>query len=148
MLADRQSNTVSGATPEAVAHYDEALRAFNIYRGDPIGEVDAAVAAAPSFAQAHLLKGFILALATEPRVLLLDEPTAGMSPAETAEMIGFIGALPASLTLVIVEHDMDAVFTLARRLTVLHHGQVLADGPLAEVRSDPRVQAIYLGAPR
>jgi branched-chain amino acid transport system ATP-binding protein len=89
-----------------------------------------------------------LALATEPRVLLLDEPTAGMSPAETAEMIGFIGALPASLTLVIVEHDMDAVFTLARRLTVLHHGQVLADGPLAEVRSDPRVQAIYLGAPR
>jgi branched-chain amino acid transport system ATP-binding protein len=71
-----------------------------------------------------------------------------MSPAETAEMIGYIGALPASLTLVIVEHDMDAVFTLASRLTVLHNGQVLADGPLAEVRLDPRVQAIYLGVPR
>jgi branched-chain amino acid transport system ATP-binding protein len=88
-----------------------------------------------------------LALATEPRVLLLDEPTAGMSPAETNEMIRFIRALPRSLTMLIVEHDMDVVFTLADRLTVLHNGQVLADGGLAEVRADPQVQAIYLGAP-
>lgn len=83
MLADRQSNTVSGATPEAVAHYDEALRAFNIYRGDPIGEVDAAVAAAPSFAQAHLLKGFILALATEPA-----------ANADAARTVSLVGTLP------------------------------------------------------
>jgi hypothetical protein len=66
MLTDRQSNTVSGATPEAVRHFDEALRSFNIYRGDPLASIDAATAGAPSFAQAHLLKGFILALATEP----------------------------------------------------------------------------------
>lgn len=66
MLTDRQSNTVSGATPEAVGHFDEALRSFNIYRGDPLASIDAATAGAPSFAQAHLLKGFILALATEP----------------------------------------------------------------------------------
>jgi tetratricopeptide (TPR) repeat protein len=66
MLKDRQSNPVSGATPEAVAHYDDALRAFNIYRGDPIGSLDAAIAAAPDFAQAHLLKACILALTTEP----------------------------------------------------------------------------------
>jgi tetratricopeptide (TPR) repeat protein len=66
MLSDRQSNPVSQATPEAVSHFDAALRAFNIYRGDPLASLDAAVAAAPSFAAAHLLKGFILALATEP----------------------------------------------------------------------------------
>ena len=66
MLTDRQSNRVTGATPEAVRHYDDGLRAFNIYRGDPIGSLDAAIASAPDFVQAHLLKGYILALATEP----------------------------------------------------------------------------------
>lgn len=86
-----------------------------------------------------------LALASQPRLLLLDEPTAGMSPAETAEMIGFIAALPRGLTLLIVEHDMDVVFTLADRLTVLHQGEVLADGTVASVRADARVHDIYLG---
>lgn len=66
MVTDRQSNPVSRATPEAVRHFDDALRAFNLYRGDPLASLDAAVAAAPSFAAAHLLRGFILALATEP----------------------------------------------------------------------------------
>lgn len=66
MLTDRQSNPVSGATPAAVRLFDEALHSFNIYRGDPIASLDAATSEAPSFAQAHLLKGFILALATEP----------------------------------------------------------------------------------
>jgi hypothetical protein len=66
MLTDRQANAVSGATPEAVRHFDEALQSFNIYRGDPLASLDAATAAAPSFAQAHLLKAYILALATEP----------------------------------------------------------------------------------
>lgn len=66
MLTDRQSNPVSGATPAAVRHFDEALHSFNVYRGDPIASLDAATSEAPSFAQAHLLKGFILALATEP----------------------------------------------------------------------------------
>jgi branched-chain amino acid transport system ATP-binding protein len=89
-----------------------------------------------------------LALATQPRVLLLDEPTAGMSPAETAEMLRYLAALPRTLTMLIVEHDMDVVFTLADRVTVLHNGQVIADGGVAEVRANPRVQAIYLGAER
>jgi hypothetical protein len=66
MLTDRQFNVVTGATPEAVRHFDEALRSFNIYRGDPLASIDLATTDAPSFAQAHLLKGFILALATEP----------------------------------------------------------------------------------
>ena len=66
MLADKQSNIVWNATPEAVRYFDEALHSFNIYRGDPLGALDHAIALAPAFANAHLLKAFILALATEP----------------------------------------------------------------------------------
>lgn len=86
-----------------------------------------------------------LALATHPQVLLLDEPTAGMSPAETVEMVRLIEGLPRSLTMLIVEHDMDVVFSLADRITVLHYGQVISEGAPAEVRADPLVQEIYLG---
>lgn len=87
-----------------------------------------------------------MALATEPQVLLLDEPTAGMSVAETKEMVELIKALPPSMTVVIVEHDMDVVFRLADRITVLHYGQVVSEGTPHEVRADPSVQANYLGA--
>jgi ABC-type branched-subunit amino acid transport system ATPase component len=86
-----------------------------------------------------------LALAVEPAVLLLDEPTAGMSPAETADIIELIGTLPPALTILIVEHDMDVVFSLADRITVLHYGRVVSEGTPAEVRADPQVQEIYLG---
>lgn len=87
-----------------------------------------------------------LALATEPKVLLLDEPTAGMSPAETTDMTRLIESLPRSLTMLIVEHDMDVVFSLADFITVLHYGQVISDGTPAAVRADPMVQEIYLGS--
>lgn len=86
-----------------------------------------------------------LALAIEPKVLLLDEPTAGMSPAETAEMTRLIESLPRSLTMLIVEHDMDVVFSLADRITVLHYGQKISEGAPDQVRNDPMVQEIYLG---
>ena len=86
-----------------------------------------------------------LALATQPKILLLDEPTAGMSPAETVDLIQLIESLPPSLTVLIVEHDMDVVFSLADRITVLHYGQVISEGVPAEVRADPQVQEIYLG---
>ena len=87
-----------------------------------------------------------IALATEPKLLLLDEPTAGMSPEETQRMTALLAALPRDLTLLIIEHDMDVVFTLADRITVLHYGEVLADGTAAEVRADPRVYEVYLGS--
>lgn len=86
-----------------------------------------------------------VALATAPKVLLLDEPTAGMSAKETGEMVQMLGALPDDLTLLIVEHDMDVVTALARRIIVLNFGEVLADGPPEEVRRNKDVLAAYLG---
>ncbi len=86
-----------------------------------------------------------VALAQRPRVLLLDEPTAGMSPAETGRITALIASLDPSLTLVIVEHDMDVVFRLAERITVLHEGRVIAEGTPAQVRGDTLVNEVYLG---
>ncbi len=88
---------------------------------------------------------FAVALASRPRVLLLDEPTAGMSPAETARIAELIASLERTLTIVIVEHDMDVVFRLADRVSVLHEGRVIADGSAEEIRGDVRVNEIYLG---
>jgi branched-chain amino acid transport system ATP-binding protein len=86
-----------------------------------------------------------IALAGEPKLLLLDEPTAGMSLTETASSIATIKSLPRDLTLLIIEHDMDTVFALADRITVLDHGQVIANGSPDEVRQDAQVRIVYLG---
>ena len=86
-----------------------------------------------------------VALAQRPRVVLLDEPTAGMSPLETARITELIAGLDRALTILIVEHDMDVVFRLADRVTVLHEGRVIADGTAADVRGDVRVHDVYLG---
>jgi branched-chain amino acid transport system ATP-binding protein len=87
-----------------------------------------------------------VALAPAPRLLLLDEPTAGMSPEETQRMTELLRALPRDVTLLIIEHDMDVVFSLADRVTVLHYGEVLSEGTVEEVRADPRVYEVYLGS--
>jgi branched-chain amino acid transport system ATP-binding protein len=86
-----------------------------------------------------------LALATDPKILLLDEPTAGMSATETHRMIELIRKLPSDLTLMIVEHDMEVVFAISDYITVLHLGQVLTEGTPAEVQADQRVREVYLG---
>jgi len=86
-----------------------------------------------------------LALARSPQVLLLDEPTAGMSPAETERITRLIASLDRSLTILIVEHDMDVVFRLAERITVLHEGRVIAEGAPDAVRGDRIVNDVYLG---
>jgi len=85
-----------------------------------------------------------IALATEPRLLCLDEPTAGMSAAETRDTIALIRRLAQRLTIVIVEHDMQVVMELAQRITVLHYGEVLAEGSPAEIQRNPRVLEVYL----
>ena len=86
-----------------------------------------------------------VALACRPRVLLLDEPAAGMSPAESDRFAELIETLPAELTIAFVEHDLDLVFRLADRVTVLHLGRVLASGPPEKIRDDAAVQEAYLG---
>jgi len=86
-----------------------------------------------------------VALATAPKLLLLDEPTAGMSPEETAHMTRLLLGLPRDVTMLIIEHDMDVVFSLADRITVLHYGEVLSEGSPEAVRADPHVYEVYLG---
>ncbi len=86
-----------------------------------------------------------LALAGRPRIVLLDEPTSGMSPAETARMTALLSRLERDQTLVVIEHDMDVVRALADRITVLHLGEVLVTGTPDQVRADARVQEVYLG---
>ena len=91
-----------------------------------------------------------IALASEPRLLLLDEPTAGMSATETRETIRLVDRIVSErgLTLLFTEHDMDVVFSIAQKVIVLHQGRVIAQGAPAEVRADPEVRRVYLGARR
>jgi len=85
-----------------------------------------------------------IALATQPTLLCLDEPTAGMSAAETHETIALVRSIAKNLTILIVEHDMPLVMEIASRITVFNYGAVLADGPPAEIQNNPRVQEVYL----
>jgi branched-chain amino acid transport system ATP-binding protein len=86
-----------------------------------------------------------LALSTQPELLLLDEPTAGLSAKETRDMVRLVKELSGRQTIVIVEHDMDVVMELADVITVLHLGKVLAEGPPRATRENPLVQKVYLG---
>jgi branched-chain amino acid transport system ATP-binding protein len=88
----------------------------------------------------------VLALAMKPRLLLLDEPMAGLGPAESRDMIETLGRLKGKVTMLLVEHDMDAVFTLADRISVLVRGRLIATGGATAIRSDPLVRDAYLGA--
>jgi branched-chain amino acid transport system ATP-binding protein len=87
-----------------------------------------------------------LALAGRPRVLLLDEPTAGLSPAESRLMAGLLRRLDPQITVLMIEHDMDIALELSEMVTVLHYGRVIADGAREQVKADPQVREIYLGA--
>jgi branched-chain amino acid transport system ATP-binding protein len=86
-----------------------------------------------------------VALALKPRVLLLDEPAAGVPSGESGTIIELVEQLPADIAVLIIEHDMDLVFRLARRITVMVQGAVLVEGAPAEIASDPRVRQVYLG---
>jgi branched-chain amino acid transport system ATP-binding protein len=85
-----------------------------------------------------------IALATEPRLLCLDEPTAGMSAAETHDTVELVRRIAKDLTILIVEHDMQVVMGLANRITVLHYGEILAEGTPAEIQENPKVLEVYL----
>lgn len=88
-----------------------------------------------------------MSLALRPGILMLDEPTAGMSPTDRAEAVAMIERVRRGygLTLLLTEHDMEVIFGLATRLTVLHYGEIIASGPPEQVRADARVREVYLG---
>ena len=86
-----------------------------------------------------------MALAGEPKLLLLDEPMAGMGAEESQRMVGFLAALKGRCGMLLIEHDMDAVFALADRITVLVYGRAIASGTPDEIRADPEVRQAYLG---
>ena len=86
-----------------------------------------------------------IALACEPRVLLLDEPVAGVPAGEREELLQTVAALPADVSVLLIEHDMDLVFSFASRMTVLVNGKVLTEGDPEQIANDPQVKAVYLG---
>lgn len=132
-------------------------RVDHLYRD----ETETVLASIGLLEKAHEVSGFLshgnqkqlelgIALASEPRLLLLDEPTAGMSATETRETIRLIERITRErgLTMLFTEHDMEVVFSIAQKITVLHQGRVIAAGAPAEVRNDPEVRRVYLGERR
>jgi branched-chain amino acid transport system ATP-binding protein len=87
-----------------------------------------------------------LALAEKPRLLLLDEPAAGLSSAETHALTLLLKKLDSSITILLIEHDMDVAFEFAERITVLYQGKFLAEGTKEQIKNNPTVQEIYLGS--
>ena len=115
---------------------------------DQVGLRDQAERVAAVLAYGDLKKlELAVALANDPEVLLLDEPTAGMAPAERGALMALTERIARArgLTVLFTEHDMDVVFSVADRVMVLHQGRVIADGPPAQVRADAQVQRVYLG---
>ena len=86
-----------------------------------------------------------MALAGAPRLILFDEPAAGLSPAERAELVALLTALPAHMGFIIIEHDLDIALRVVQRVTVMHNGRILKHGTPAEIENDAEVQAIYMG---
>lgn len=109
-----------------------------------LGGTGGLVAGTLAHAQQRQLE-FAIALAMRPRLLLLDEPAAGLSSAERVRLAGLVRDLPATLTVLLVDHDLDLVFDLATSVTVLHLGRMVTTGPPEQVRTDPRVDEIYPG---
>jgi branched-chain amino acid transport system ATP-binding protein len=103
-----------------------------------------AIAGELSYGQQRALE-IGLTIATDPQLILLDEPTAGMSSEETRDAVKLIERVTEGKTLVIVEHDMEVVFSIASRISVIYYGEVLASGPPEEIRNDQRVKDAYLG---
>ncbi|HEY1261290.1 MAG TPA: ABC transporter ATP-binding protein [Stellaceae bacterium] len=135
-------------------HAWSLLTHYRVYR-DVIEKAEKALAAVGLLGKAYEIAANLshgeqrnleigIALATEPQLLCLDEPTAGMSAAETRDTMELVRRIAKDLTILIVEHDMQVVMELAQRITVLHYGAILAEGTPAEIQQNPRVLEVYL----
>jgi len=129
---------VIGSSPAVTGEIVEILERFRLT------DVMHARTAILPYGKQRLLE-IALAFACRPRVLLLDEPAAGVPEAERHELLATIEALPKEVTVLLIEHDMDLVFSFADRISVLVNGGLLVDGAPEEVAHDPRVKAVYLG---
>jgi branched-chain amino acid transport system ATP-binding protein len=128
------------------ARKDEALRAPARAALERAGLADRADGPAAALSHGeHRQLELAMALAGQPRMLLLDEPMAGLGPEESARMVTMLRALKGELTILLVEHDMEAVFALADRITVLVYGRVIASGTPDDIRADAKVREAYLG---
>ena len=130
---------------DAASLKDVNRDAAEVVRTMGLGGVETAPAASLSYGGQRLLD-MALALATRPRVLLLDEPLAGLAAAERERVGQLIKGISAELPVLLVEHDIDRVFALADHVTVMNDGEVLVDGTVDDARHSPRVQAVYIGA--
>jgi branched-chain amino acid transport system ATP-binding protein len=121
--------------------YDDARAALA-----QVGLADRAdrVVAETSYGERRRLE-MAMALAQKPKVLLLDEPLAGLSQEERQQVRDVLGRVPRDVTIVMIEHDMDSALAFAERITLLHYGQVIVEGTRAEVVADPRTKEVYLG---
>jgi urea transport system ATP-binding protein len=132
------STLVKQTTPEERDRIDATLRTIGLTEH----------AHRPAGALSHGQKQWLeigMLLQQKPQVLLVDEPVAGMTHAEMERTSELLRSLAGKHTIVVVEHDMEFVRSIARRVTVLHEGKVLADGPMAQIQADPRVVEVYLG---
>lgn len=130
----------------ALSHYsDHFAQARSVLDSVGLREKESEIVRNLSHGEQRQLE-IALALAGAPKLLLLDEPTAGLSPAESHMMVALLKKLDPAITLLVIEHDMDVAFELTNRITVLHYGKVIADGVGHEVKSNSLVQEIYLGA--
>jgi branched-chain amino acid transport system ATP-binding protein len=125
------------------AFRDVIERAYGVLASVGLADKSTELASNLSHGEQRTLE-IAIALATEPRLLCLDEPTAGMSVAETHATVDLVRKIAANLTIMIVEHDMDVVMGLASAITVLNYGEVLAEGTPAKIQANPRVQEVYL----
>lgn len=127
------------AYKEIFTRAEELLRAWDLWekRGDLTSNI--------AYGEQRRLE-IALSLASEPRVLLMDEPSCGLTAAETGVVIEKIRTLGKEITVILVAHDMDLVFGIANRIVVLHYGEIVAEGAPEEIRDDSRVKKIYMGA--
>ena len=137
-------------------HYNIVVAARRLYREDALAMLERVGLQEQALKPSGILSHgdqrrleLAIALASAPSLLLLDEPTAGMAPRERHDIMALVAkiARETGLTVVFTEHDMDVVFAVARRITVLHQGAVLAEGPPVDVRANGDVQRVYLGQP-